>query len=352
MTQLRNNVIRMGLEALYYTGAHRLLRPLLSGVGTIFMLHHVRPARDNMFQPNRHLEITPEFLRDVLKHVRSLDVDIVSIDEVHRRLTERDFSRRFASFTFDDGYRDNRVHALPVMREFDAPMAVYVASDFAEGSGRLWWVALEKLLASCDTLDLTMNGENVHFDLHSPAEKEAAFGVLHDWLRNLPNDLQLQYEVSRLCARHGIDDSSIARDLCLSWDELKSFSADPLVTIGAHTISHCNLAHETYDEAEREMRLCRERIQNYIQKPVAHIVYPYGDKQAAAAREFDLARKLGFKTGLTTRPGMIFADNADHITALPRISLNGKYQSKRFLSVLTSGVATSVWNGFRRVDAA
>ncbi len=55
---------------------------------------------------------------------------------------------------------------------------------------------------------------------------------------------------------------------------------------------------------------------------------------------------------MTTRPGMIFTENAKHMTALPRVSLNGKYQSKRLLPVLTSGVATGVWNGLRRVDAA
>jgi len=29
----------------------------------------------------------------------------------------------------------------------------------------------------------------------------------------------------------------------MSWTELRDFAADPLVTIGAHTMSHCNLAH-------------------------------------------------------------------------------------------------------------
>ena len=43
MKQFRNNVIRAGLEALYFTGAHHLLRPIFAGVGAIFMLHHVRP---------------------------------------------------------------------------------------------------------------------------------------------------------------------------------------------------------------------------------------------------------------------------------------------------------------------
>ena len=71
--------------------------------------------------------------------------------EVHRRLVETDFSRRFAASRFDDGYRDNRDFALPVLREFDAPVTVYVASDFAEGIGRLWWISLEMAIAkACD----------------------------------------------------------------------------------------------------------------------------------------------------------------------------------------------------------
>lgn len=352
MKQLRNNVIRAGLDALYFTGAHHVLRPILAGVGTIFMLHHVRPARDSLFQPNRHLEITPQFLREALAHVRALDVDIVSMDEAHRRMTERDFGRRFACFTFDDGYRDNRDYALPVMRDFDAPFTVYVASDFADGHGRLWWVALERLIAAVDTLDVEIDGVATQIDASSAIAKQEAFNRMHDRLQKLPSDMQVQQAVSSLCERHHVDDAAIARELCMSWDELKPFASDPLVTIGAHTVSHCNLANETEAEASREMRLSRERIETTLQKPTLHFAYPYGYKAAATAREFALTRQLGFQTAVTTRPGMIFPENANHLTALPRISLNGNYQNARFLSVLTSGAATAMWNGFRRVDAA
>jgi len=352
MKQLRNNGIRAGLDALYYTGAHRMLRPLLAGVGSIFMLHHVRPARDDMFQPNRHLEITPNFLREVLAHVRSLGVDIVSMDEAHRRMHERDFSRRFACFTFDDGYRDNRDHALPVMREYKAPFTVYVASDFAEGTGRLWWVALERVIAKARTIEIIRDGAAVRLEAGDTAAKQRAFAQVHDWLRTFRDDTEVQRAVSDLCARHGVDDAAIARELCMSWNELKPFAGDPLVTIGAHTISHCNLARESDINAACEMRISRERIENKLQKSARHFAYPYGDRTAAAAREFSMAREFGFSTAVTTRPGMLFAENAEHPTALPRISLNGNYQSARFLTVLTSGAATAMWNGFRRVDAA
>ena len=352
MKQFRNTVIRAGLGALYFSGAHYLLRPIFSGVGAIFMLHHVRPRRDGQFQPNRHLEVAPEFLRAMLAHLRSRGIDIVTMDEVHQRLIERKFSKRFACFTFDDGYRDNREFALPVMREFDTPFTLYVASDFAEGRGRLWWIALEMAIAKASSIDVKIGDVPVHLDASTPAAKQAAFDRLHDWLRALPGDHDIQREVGALCVRHGVDDAAICRDLCMSWNELKEFARDPLVSVGAHSITHCNLAKEREEIAAQEMAVSRARIEGALARPVLHLAYPYGDKIAAGVREFALARAAGYKTAVTTRPGMMFPESAGHLTALPRVSLNGNYQDERILPVLTSGAATAMWNGFRRVDAA
>jgi peptidoglycan/xylan/chitin deacetylase (PgdA/CDA1 family) len=352
MKQLRNNVIRAGLGALYVTGAHHLLRPIFAGVGTIFMLHQVRPGRDAEFQPNRHLEVEPEFLRAVLTHLRTEDVDIVTMDEMHRRLVERNFSRRLACFTLDDGYRDNRDFALPVLREFDAPATVYVASDFAQGTGRLWWIALEMVIAGAASVEADIGGATVRFDTGTPAAKQAAFDRLHEWLRGLPGEHDVEREMNALCARHGVDQAAICRELCMSWDELKPFADDPLITIGAHSITHCNLARQTAETASHEMAASRARIEDALQRPVLHLAYPYGDRVAAGTREFALAQTAGFKTAVTTRPGMIFPGSAAHLTALPRVSLNGNYQDARILPVLTSGAATAMWNGFRRIDAA
>ena len=95
------------MEALYFSGAHRMLRPLIGGVGAILTLHHVRPPRADAFQPNRLLEVSPAFLEDVIRELRRSSIDLVTLDETHRRLKERDFRRRFVCLTFDDGYRDN-----------------------------------------------------------------------------------------------------------------------------------------------------------------------------------------------------------------------------------------------------
>jgi len=352
MKQFRNNIIRAGLGALYFTGAHHLLRPIFAGVGAIFMLHHVRPHREAEFQPNHHLEVAPQFLRAMLSHLRSHDIDIVTLDELHQRLIDRNFSRRFACFTLDDGYRDNRDFALPVLREFDAPATVYVTSDFAQGTGRLWWIALEMVIAKAASVEAEIGGAAVRLDTSTPVAKQAAFDRLHHWLRGLPGEHDIQREISALCTRHGVDEAAIGRELCLSWDELKPFADDPLIAIGAHTITHSNLAKQTEALASDEMATGRARIENVLQRPAVHLAYPYGDRCAAGPREFALARSAGFKTAVTTRPGMIFPESADHLTALPRVSLNGNYQDIRILPVLTSGAATAMWNGFRRIDAA
>ena len=123
------------------------------------------------------------------------------MDEMHRRLVERDFARRFACLTLDDGYRDNRDFALPVLREFDAPSTVFVASDFAEGCGRLWWVALEMVIAKASRIEAEIGGDAVRLDTGTPAAKQAAFDRLHDWLRGLPAEADLQREMSALVQR-------------------------------------------------------------------------------------------------------------------------------------------------------
>jgi len=100
------------------------------------------------------------------------------------------------------------------------------------------------------------------------------------------------------------------------------------------------------------MDLGRSVIEAALRVRPVHLSYPYGDRAASAAREFELAAELGFKTAVTARPGVLFSAHSKCMTALPRIVVDGNYQRMRYLRVLLSGSATALWNGFRRVDAA
>jgi peptidoglycan/xylan/chitin deacetylase (PgdA/CDA1 family) len=101
-----------------------------------------------------------------------------------------------------------------------------------------------------------------------------------------------------------------------------------------------------------ELENSRAVIQAALGVRPQHLAYPVGDRSAAGPREFAIAAELGFKTAVTTRPGVIFPEHAGHLMALPRISLNGEFQRTRYAKVLISGVATGLANRFRRLNVA
>jgi peptidoglycan/xylan/chitin deacetylase (PgdA/CDA1 family) len=352
LAALRNAVIRGGLETLYFSGAHRLMRPFVGGVGAILTLHHVRPPRRDRFQPNRLLEITPRFLERVARILRRSRTDLVSLDEMHRRLREQDFGRRFLCLTIDDGYRDTLQHAYPILQRYEIPFAVYVATSFADRLGELWWLALEAVVARNDRIGLVIEGEDRRYDCRSLEDKREVFDGIYGWLRSLKSEDELRHVVRELCARYHIDIAAFCRDLCMDWKELEQLAGDPLVTIGAHTVNHVMLAKVPEAAARAEMDMSRRVIEAALGAPVGHLSYPVGDRTSAGPREFAIASSLGFKTAVTTRPGVLYRSHREHLTALPRISINGEFQQLRYVRVLTSGAATAVWNGFRRVDAA
>ena len=351
MSSAKHALIRAGFGALHGTGLYKMMQPRYQGVGALYVLHHVRPPSADGFQPNLHLEITPEFLRTVLAHVRSEGVDIVTLPEARRRMDAGDFSRRFACFGFDDGYRDTRDFALPVMREFGAPFTTYVTSNFAEGTGELWWVALERLVREETTIEAEIGDTPVLLPATTAGEKTAAFHRLSSLLRSLPTEAYMREELNLLCGLYGFDSTAISRELCLGPEELRLLAQDPLVTVGAHTVTHSNLARLDEAGVWYEITAGRDKVQDFIQMPVTDLAYPYGGRDTAGPREFAIAASAGLRTAVTTRPGMLFPENAAMPTGLPRISLNGHYQDERSLAVLSSGAATAMWNGFRRTGS-
>jgi len=146
LAKMKTAMMKAAMSGLYHTGAHRLLAPFTQGVGVIFTLHHVRPEpeQSRTFAPNRILEVTPEFLDAVLDQVQEAGLDVLSLDEAARRLKEGD-DRRFACFTFDDGYRDNLEYAYPLFKRRSLPLTLYVPTDYPDGNGELWWLALEEI---------------------------------------------------------------------------------------------------------------------------------------------------------------------------------------------------------------
>ena len=192
MAGLRYNLFRATLETLYFSGAHALLRPVLGGVGAILTLHHVRPARRDRFQPNRLLEVTPDYFERVIRRLRRSRIDLISLDEVHRRLREGDFPRRFVAVTFDDGYRDNLEHAYPILKKYQVPFTIFVATSFADRVGELWWLALEAVVAQNELIGVRIGDDENWFQARGVHEKRAVFNHLYSYLRQLKSEEELR----------------------------------------------------------------------------------------------------------------------------------------------------------------
>ena len=325
------------------------MRRAFRGIGAIFMLHHVMPGGGlaSGFAPNRGLEITPEFLDCVIGMLKKRGCDLVNLDEAMHRTQHG--GRPFAVFTLDDGYRDNLIHARPVFQRHGCPYTIYVAPAIADGTCELWWRGLELAIARNAKVMGDIDGAAFDLPCGTVAEKWQAWSRLYWPVRRLEQHEQRQW-IASFCARHRVDLPAVCRDAAMNWDELRQVAADPLCTIGAHTINHYNVRALGHEEALHEMAQSAGRIEQEIGRRPLHLSYPYGDESSAGPRDFDLARQAGFITAVTTRKGMIFRGHNKHPTALPRFSLAGEYQKPHYVEALLSGVPFALFNRFRAVN--
>jgi peptidoglycan/xylan/chitin deacetylase (PgdA/CDA1 family) len=350
MSRRTTKILKAVLSAMHYSGADSMIAPLTRGIGAIFMLHHTSPEKPGKFEPNRILKISPHFLELVIRQVQASGFEIISLDEAHFRLIEGDYGKPFVCFTFDDGYRDNLEYAYPIFKRHNLPFAIYVPTDYADGHGDLWWLALEKVILQVDTLTLKMDGTLQRLRCGTPGEKDAAFHAVYWWLRSI-DEVDARGIVRELCEGIDFDAESLCHDLMMNWNEVAQLASDPLVTIGGHTRRHYALAKLTLAEAYAEIETSVRRIELETGKPCRHFSYPYGDEGSAGPREFELARELGLKTAVTTRKGLIHPRHARELTALPRVSLNGDYQKQRYVKVLLSGAPFALLNMVQRGPA-
>ena len=102
------------------------------------------------------------------------------------------------------------------------------------------------------------------------------------------------FVVSEFCGRnnnwpsqpHGVPDLPL-----LSWDNLSALP--PLISLGAHTMTHPDLRRLSAEECERELCECQGQIEQHLGRPVRCLAYPYGASspqvRSLADRHFELA---------------------------------------------------------------
>lgn len=329
---VRREAIRSGLEA---TSLARHILPVSSKRAVVFTLHHVRPPRGEAFQPNAPLEVTPEFLGQAIATAKDAGRKLVHVDELPDLLA-KDGADKFASFTLDDGCRDNFDYALPVFKAHGAPFTIFVTAGFAERQRTMWWLTIEELLRRRDSIRFDFGAGVETVATASLMEKAAAFDRFAR-IVEIDEERAIR-DIDALARETGFEPLDIVASETMDVATLRELVREPLARLGAHTLTHPNLARVSAAQLAAELKGSADKVEEYIGVRPKALAYPYGSRKVVGAREAAAAKAAGFTVAVTTQPGLIDNDTIKTATMLPRVSLNGDFQKPRYVRSLMSGL--------------
>ena len=296
-----------------YRATASLARHLYGGAGSILSFHRVvddPPRRRSGYC--RTLETSTSELDRLVRRLRTRGYAIVSLDEALASLGRPASRGRFAVLTFDDGYADWVTHVHPLLSSLRAPFTLYVTTGYPDRTIVPWGFMLERLLATIDVLAIDLEVREERLNLVLDDERERAFARLIAVLEGSDAGAS-----RALGARLFGEEAILQQDIAIRWEQLARMAEDPLVTIGAHTVSHPVLCKMSEEAVAAEMRMSKQILEKRLGRLVLHFAYPFGGRVHAGAREFRLAADCGFASAVTTRLGNVFPESDR--AALPRI---------------------------------
>jgi peptidoglycan/xylan/chitin deacetylase (PgdA/CDA1 family) len=308
-SSLKSAVFR-GLHASHVT---QLIAAAVRAKGVILTFHEIHDDLDRELWTGCP---TP-LLEKCIYWLRTAGWDIVTLKEALGRLHSDARTPRFAVFTFDDGYRDNIVRALPILRREQVPFTMYIPTGAITRELFAWWLGLREIFRNNEKVEIAALGASF-FCLDLPS-KRRSFATTILWaLRNFERISEFRHTF----AQYGISLPSLCDRYFINEDELRSLARDPLAMIGAHTVTHQALATLDAADVSRELVDNRAYLQACLDRDVTHFAYPFGTPLACGQREAKLVADAGFKTAVTTSNRPMFAQDCHDLYRLPRVSVH------------------------------
>lgn len=274
------------------------------------MLHHVVSDREVRIGPLADYAVTPNVLDSFLQTREGWRVidggqDLTSVPGDPSLLV-----------TFDDGYRNNLTEALPVLEKHEVPCLLFVTTGFIDGTVYPYEIELAEVIEQADALSVPGQSEAV--DLQCLSARRSVYRDLRLPLKSASRKKRETF-MTRLAIQNGYERAGMRCEPLLSWEEIRTLSEHPLVTIGAHTVSHVFLSKQSWGTLWKEIRSSKERLEKQIGEPIHHFSYPYGGNNIVVRQ---MARWAGFRYGFTTRARRIERASAWNRLSLPRIDIN------------------------------
>jgi peptidoglycan/xylan/chitin deacetylase (PgdA/CDA1 family) len=306
-------------RVLYHSGLLHLARLSRQRVRGLVLRYHaitegladVAYAGPEICLPEPAFRLQAAFLRRAYS--------VVSVDELVSALARGGkLPPRAVAITFDDGYADNHRLAFPVLRRLGLAATVYVATGSLEGGSPLWMSAVRALvlLASGDRLEVPGLPP---FELGPAGERGAAVRAVTRALVPLAASERAE-RIGGAAAAAGVDLERELAGTMLTWAQVAELARAGW-TIGAHTVSHLNVALAAARDAEAEIVASREAIAKRVGGPVLHFAYTNtgGSHRYFSAEIATLLRRLGFRSGVTSQPGAL--QPGTDVFLLPRIGV-------------------------------
>lgn len=240
--------------------------------------------------------------------------------------------------TVDDGERSFVETALPVLEALDVPATLFVAPEVL-ASGRNYWFQELRLLRQ--------HVDDDAFRRHIAACLGCNYAQLAPYsvfalLKSLP--LAAIWEViGALQQAYGLAPAPPAN---ISLEQVAALDRHPLVTIGAHSLTHPVLANESDGEAERQITGSLEQLAALLGRPVPYFAYPNGAAGLDyGPREQRFLAAAGVKLAFATDSGY-FGPATDPL-AIPRVGLQATDQETPAW-VVTKLLLAPVWDRVRQ----
>lgn len=264
---------------------------------SILIFHRVLPAPDPFLASDPDADQFAAVMAVVRDHFSPL-----SLAEGLQHLDDSTLPPRAVCVTFDDGYADNLTVALPILKHFEIPLTVFIATGYLDG--KCMWndrVAEAIRQAPGDSIDLRGYGFGVQTLGDVRARARLVSGLLKR-LRYHPPD-QREQMAQDLAARY----APRLISPMLTRAQVRELRARG-VEIGGHTVTHPILADTDNRLAHREIAENKEELEGLLGEPLRFFAYPNGKPDLdCTAVHAKMARDLGYAAAVTTRPGVATA---------------------------------------------
>ena len=225
--------------------------------------------------------------------------NVLPLDEAVKRLKQGDLPARAAAITFDDGYADNWLNAVPILQKHGLHATFFIATGFLDG-GRMWNDTLIESVRNTRAaqIDLSWLGKPT-LALDSIAEKRTALDALIPAIKHMAAS-ERDAAVARVAASCA---AVLSDDLMLTTAQLRALRSAGM-GVGAHTVSHPILARIDAASAHREIAESRERLEELLGERCGLFAYPNGKLgRDYLPAHVEMVRSIGFDAAVSTNWG-------------------------------------------------